>query len=270
MVIPPNKSNAMIATALIADDEPFMRASLRDHLHQFWPNLQIVAEAEDGPSALEKVESHKPSFAFLDIHMPGLTGLQVARSMTMPTHVVFVTAYDSHALEAFEANAVDYILKPVEPERLAKVVEKLKRLTAGGIAPEIDALRSALQKLGVPSPGSARLLDGFAPKKLDWLQVAVGNQIRMINVQDVRYFESDSKYTRVVADGCDGLIRTSLKDLTAQIASEEFIQTHRSTLVNKRFIHTVHRRGELVEIEMKGDKTRLKVSTAHHQLFRAM
>jgi DNA-binding LytR/AlgR family response regulator len=260
----------MFNTALIADDEPFMRESLRDHLHRLWPDLQIVAEAEDGPSALEKIEHLKPNIAFLDIRMPGLTGLQVACSVTAPTHIVFVTAFDSHALEAFEANAVDYIVKPVEPERLAKVVAKLKKLIEGGTAPAIDVLMSALQKMGVPLPGSTVAMDGSAAKRLEWLQVAVGHQIRMVNVQDVRYFESDSKYTRVVAEGCDGLIRTSLKELTEQLASEDFIQTHRSTLVNKRFIHTVHRRGELVEIEMKGDKTRLKVSIANHHLFRAM
>ena len=260
----------MITTALIADDEPFMRESLRDHLHHLWPDLKIVAEAEDGPSALQKIESLRPNMVFLDIRMPGLTGLQVARSMTAPTHVVFVTAFDSHALEAFEANAVDYIVKPVETERLAKVVAKLRKLIEAGAAPAIDVLMSALQKMGVPLPGVTAAMDGSSPKRLEWVQVAVGHQIRMVNVQDVHYFESDSKYTRVVADGCDGLIRTSLKELTEQLASEDFIQTHRSTLVNKRFIHTVHRRGELVELEMKVGKTRLKVSTANHHLFRAM
>lgn len=257
-------------TTIIADDEPFMRESLSDHLHHLWPDLQIVAEAEDGPSALQKIESLRPNIAFLDIRMPGLTGLQVARSMTAPTHVVFVTAFDSHALEAFEANAVDYIVKPVETERLAKVVAKLRKLIEAGAAPAVDVLMSALQKMGVALPGGTAAMEGSAPKRLEWVQVAVGHQIRMVNVQDVHYFESDSKYTRVVADECDGLIRTSLKELTEQLASEDFIQTHRSTLVNKRFIHTVHRRGELVELEMKVGKTRLKVSTANHHLFRAM
>jgi DNA-binding LytR/AlgR family response regulator len=260
----------MITTALIADDEPLLRESLRDHLHHLWPDLQIVAEAEDGPSALEKIESLGANIAFLDIGMPGLTGLQVARLMTVPTHVVFVTAFERHALEAFEANAVDYIVKPVEPERLVKVINKLKKLTAGATAPAIDALMSALQQLHVQLPGSPPSAEGFVPKRIEWIQVAVGHQIRMVNVEDVHYFESDSKYTRVVADGCDGLIRTSLKDLTEQLSSSAFVQTHRSTLVNRRYIQTVHRRGELVELEMKGDKMRLKVSAANHHLFRAM
>jgi DNA-binding LytR/AlgR family response regulator len=259
-----------LTTAIIADDEPFMRDSLRDRLSQLWPELEIVAEAEDGTSALAQIESLKPDIVFLDIRMPGLTGLQVARAMTVPAHVVFVTAYDNHALEAFEANAVDYVVKPLEPERLAKMVSKLKRLSTTGAAPSMESLFSALQKLGVAPAGSTLPQPAPILKRLEWLQVAVGTQIRMVNVQDVHYFESDSKYTRVVADGCDGLIRTSLKDLTEQLANDNFLQTHRSTLVNRRFVHAVHRRGELVELEMKADKTRLKVSTANHHLFRSM
>ena len=230
-----------MTSALIADDEPNMRESLRDHLQHLWPELGIITEAEDGPDALSKIESLKPDIAFLDIRMPGLTGLQVARSITTETHVVFVTAFDNHALEAFEANAVDYIVKPVEPERLAKVIAKLKKLTSEGTGPEVGALLSALKQLGVPLPSSNSAPASQTSKSLEWLQVAVGNQIRMLNVQDVHYFESDTKYTRVVADNCDGLIRTSLKELTEQLASDDFLQTHRSTLVNRRFIHAVHR-----------------------------
>lgn len=256
-------------TALIADDEPNMRESLRDQLHQLWPELQIIAEAEDGPSALSQIESLRPDIAFLDIRMPGLTGLQVARALTVPTHVVFVTAFDTHALEAFEANAVDYVVKPLDTERLAKMVLKLKRLVTSG-TPSMDVLFSALQKLSVGNGGNVHPHGSARPKRLEWLQVAVGTQIRMVNVLDVYYFESDSKYTRVVADGCDGLIRTSLKDLSEQLASDDFLQTHRSTLVNRRFIHAVHRKGDVVELEIRGEKTRLKVSVANHHLFRAM
>lgn len=257
-------------TALIADDEPNMRESLRDSLHQLWPELNIVAESEDGISTLSQIEALKPDIAFLDIRMPGLTGLQVARGVSHPAHIVFVTAFDNHALEAFEANAVDYVVKPLETERLAKMVSKLKRLTESGALPSMDILLSALQRLGVGGSPAGHSQPVSTPKKLEWLQVAVGTQIRMVNVQDVHYFESDSKYTRVVADGCDGLIRTSLKELSEQLGNDDFLQTHRSTLVNRRFIHAVHRRGELVELEIKGGKTRLKVSTANHHLFRAM
>ena len=256
--------------ALIADDEPFMRDSLREQLKLLWPELEIIAEAEDGPSALAHIEALKPNIVFLDIRMPGLTGLQVARAMSVPAHVVFVTAYDNHALEAFEANAVDYLVKPLESERLAKMVSKLKRLTTSGTTPSIDVLLSALMKMGVTAGASTPLQGAVQTKRLEWLQVSVANQIRMVNVQDVHYFESDSKLTRLVADGCTGSIRTSLKDLMEQLASDDFLQTHRSTLVNQRFIQAVHRKGELVELEMKGEKTRLKVSTANHHLFKSM
>lgn len=259
-----------MTTAIIADDEPFMRDSLRGQLTQLWPELDVIAEAEDGPSALAHIEALKPDVVFLDIRMPGLTGLQVARTMTVQAHIVFVTAYDNNALEAFEANAVDYVLKPLDSERLAKMVSKLKRLATAGTAPSMDVLFSALQRLGVTSSANTLAQPVTLPKRLEWLQVAVGSQIRMVNVEDVYFFESDSKYTRVVADGCDGLIRTSLKELTEQLASDNFLQTHRSTLVNRRFIHAVHRKGELVELEMRADKTRLKVSTANHHLFRSM
>ena len=259
-----------MTNALLADDEPFMRDSLRDQLKQLWPELEIIAEAEDGPSALSQIEALRPDIAFLDIRMPGLTGLQVASSLTTPTNVVFVTAFDNHALEAFEANAVDYLVKPIDSERLSRVVAKLKRLTATGAAPALETLMTALQHIGVSLPGGAAPSRPTAARRLEWLQVAVGTQIRMVHVQDVSYFESDSKYTRVVANGCDGLIRTPLKELAEQLASDDFMQTHRSTLVNRRFIQAVHRKGEVVELEMKGDKTRLKVSTANHHLFRAM
>ena len=258
-----------MTTALIADDEPFMRDSLLEQLEMLWPELEIIGEAEDGPSALIKIESLRPDIAFLDIRMPGLTGLQVARSITVPTQVVFVTAYDNHAVEAFEANAVDYVVKPVDPARLAKVVSKLRKMAEAGNPASMTQLLAALQQMGITLPGTPAITQS-ASKRLDWLQVAVGNQIRMVNVQDVHFFESDSKYTRVVSDGCDGLIRTSLKELSDQLASDDFLQTHRSTLVNRRFIRAVHRRGELMELEMVAQKDRLKVSTANHHLFRAM
>lgn len=258
-----------MTTAIIADDEPFMRDSLREQLQLLWPQLEIIAEAEDGPSALIQIESLRPDIAFLDIRMPGLTGLQVARSITVPIQVVFVTAFDNHAVEAFEANAVDYVVKPVDPARLAKVVAKLKKSADTGDHAPMEQLLAVLQKMGVALPG-AQVPTQAPAKQLEWLQVAVGNQIRMVHVEDVRFFESDSKYTRVVADGCDGLIRISLKELVEQLGSGDFLQTHRSTLVNRRFVHAVHRKGELVELEMKGVKDRLKVSTANHHLFRAM
>lgn len=258
-----------MTTAIIADDEPYMRESLRELLLSFWPQLEVIAEAEDGPSALIKIESLRPDICFLDIRMPGLTGLQVAKSITVSTQIVFVTAFDSHAVEAFEANAVDYVVKPVDPARLAKVVSKLKKATETSTPASLEQLLSALQKMGLELSGASALMH-VPTKKLEWLQVSVGTQIRMVHIDDVRFFESDSKYTRVVADGCDGLIRLTLKELMEQMGEGEFFQTHRSTLVNRRFVHAVHRKGDVIEIEIKGVKERLKVSNANHHLFRAM
>lgn len=247
-------------TAVLADDEPHMGEALREQLGVLWPDLEILADATDGPQALLHIERLRPDLAFLDIRMPGLTGLQVARAMTSPSRVVFVTAFDSHALEAFEASAVDYVLKPIEVERLARCVSKLKR----DLAPSPAHLDEALVRLGVSAPAAS------SPRPLQWLQVSVGHQVHMVYVDDVLYFESDSKYTRVVAHGSDGLIRTPLKDLLEQLESQQFLQTHRSVLVNRRFIKAVHRRGDAMEIELRDRPERLKVSTANQHLLRSM
>lgn len=247
-------------TAVIADDEPFMREALREQLQMLWPDLEIVAEAADGPQALRALTVHKPSFAFLDIRMPGLTGLQVAQLVEGRTRVVFVTAYDSHALEAFEASAVDYVLKPLDPARLAKVVTKLQALASSATtsSSQLDALRALSAFDSVP-PGAS----------LEWLHVSTGQQVRLTHVDDVLFFESDTKYTRVVAGEVDGLIRTSLKELIDQLPSS-FVQVHRSAVVNRHFVRAVHRVDDTVELEIKGNNTRLKVSEANRHLFKAM
>jgi len=230
-------------TAILADDEPFMRAALRERLAQLWPELRLLQECEDGIAALQAIQRLRPQLAFLDIRMPGLTGLQVADALQgAATRIVFVTAYDAHAVEAFEAQALDYVLKPVELPRLAKTVARLR-----------DAL----------APSSASGGD-------DWLQVAVGSQVRLLHVDDVQYFESDSKYTRVVAADCDGLIRLSLKELLARLDPARFMQVHRSVVVNRRHVHGVHRDGDALALEIKGRPERLKVSTPYHPLFKAL
>jgi DNA-binding LytR/AlgR family response regulator len=226
----------------------------------------IVGEADDGPKALALIRTHRPDVAFLDIRMPGLTGLEVARSLDVPTQVVFVTAYDSHALEAFEANAIDYVLKPVDPVRIDKVLAKLKRSVHSNTQDSVSVLLEKLQKI----TGKLSEIERDTTKDLTWLQVAVGSQVRMVHINDVIYFESDTKYTRVVADDCDGLIRTSLKDLLEAVDPTTFLKTHRGIVVNRRFVRSVYRQGEVVEIELKGRAEKLKVSTANHHLFRAM
>lgn len=249
-------------TAILADDEPHMRAALRQQLLLLWPELQVLGEAEDGIAALAMIEALQPEIAFLDIRMPGLTGLQVAHALHASTRVVFVTAFDNHALQAFEANAVDYVLKPLETARLAKVVAKLRQ--AGASPVPLQDLATALAQLGIAVPSAA------PPPRLEWLHVAVGKEVCMLHIDDVYFFEADSKYTRVVGEGCDGLIRHSLRQLTDQLDMGMYLQTHRSTLVNRRYIRAVHRHGETMEIELKVDLPRLKVSLPNHHLFRAM
>lgn len=259
--------------AILADDEPLMRAALREHLQTLWPELEIRAEAEDGPSALLKIEIHRPQIAFLDIRMPGMTGLEVARSMTSQTLVVFVTAFESHAVEAFEANAIDYVLKPLESARLAKLIAKLQRKLTEGSCLDGEPLMQALARIGVALPASPLPQTAQNPRALQWLQVATGargNRISMVHLEDVLYFESDTKYTRVVTRDSDGLIRLSLKDVLEHADATTFLQTHRSLVVNRRAIKAVHRNGETVEIELKDRPERLKVSAANHHLFRAM
>ncbi|MDI4633869.1 LytTR family transcriptional regulator DNA-binding domain-containing protein [Pelomonas sp. V22] len=254
-------NTSLALTAILADDEPFMRAALRERLQQLWPELQIVQECEDGLSALQAIQRLQPQLAFLDIRMPGLTGLQVAQSLQGAlTRLVFVTAFDAHAIEAFEAQALDYVLKPVELPRLAKTVARLRQALAEQAAPQqlAQALKN-LQQQPAPRPAAG-----------DWLQVAVGSQVRLVHVDDVQFFESDSKYTRVVAEDCDGLIRLSLKELLERLDPQLFLQTHRSVVVNRRHVRGVHRRGEALELEIKGREERLKVSTQHHHLFKAM
>ena len=253
-----------MSTAILADDEPHMRAALREQLQLLWPGLQILGEAVDGVAALAMITALRPDIAFLDIRMPGLTGLQVAHALQASTRVVFVTAFDNHALQAFEANAVDYVLKPLVTERLAKVVAKLQQATP------LQGLAAALAQLGVAVPAVPPASLAIAAERLEWLHVAVGREVCMLHVDDVYFFEADSKYTRVVGEGCDGLIRHSLRQLTDRLEPGQYLQTHRSTLVNRRHIRAVHRHGEVMEIELKVDLPRLKVSLPNHHLFRAM
>lgn len=248
--------------AILADDEPFMRAALRERLLQLWPELQIEQECEDGVGALKGIQRLQPQLAFLDIRMPGLNGLQVAQALQgAGTRVIFVTAFDTHAIEAFEARALDYVLKPVELPRLAKTVARLRQALAEQAAPQqlAQVLKDLQQQPAVRAAAAG-----------DWLQVAVGSQVRLVHVDDVQFFESDSKYTRVVAEDCDGLIRLSLKELLERLNPQLFFQTHRSVVVNRRHVRGVHRRGEALELEIKGRDERLKVSTQHHHLFKAL
>lgn len=247
--------------AVVADDEPLMRAALIEQLELLWPDLRVVAQAEDGPQALRALSEHRPDFAFLDIRMPGLTGLQVAEIQGGTAQVVFVTAYDQHAVEAFERDAVDYVLKPLNATRLARTVTKLQqRWVAPGSNPSAaisTAAPAEIEKAQQPQP------------PMEWLQVSTGTTIRLVHIDDVMFFESDTKYTRVVGLDCDGLMRTPLKELLPQLPTA-FLQVHRSAIVNRRHVRSVVRVDDNMELEIKGHTQRLRVSEAHRHLFRAM
>jgi DNA-binding LytR/AlgR family response regulator len=207
-------------TALIAEDEPLMRERLKEKLAEAWPELAIVAEASDGDEALALFDAHAPGIAFLDIRMPGRSGLDVAAAIGADCHVVFITAYDQYAIAAFEAGAVDYLLKPVEADRLAQTVDRIRRKLDARPA-DLSALLAELRGK-IPSPS----------RRLRWIKAAVGKQIKLIAVDDVVYFQSDTKYTRVVMAQSEALIRTPLKDLVSELDPDRFWQVHRSTVVN--------------------------------------
>lgn len=267
------------ARAVLADDERLMRDQLRARLHEAWPELQIVAEAKNGLEAVALVEQHRPDIVFLDIRMPGLTGVEAARRIAqMPPaaeaddewlpEIVFITAYDEYAVQAFEQGAVDYVLKPAERERLALTVQRLQaRLAAraSGDAPAAAPLQQLLHEL------SARLNPSAAPRYLQWIQAGVGTAIQMIPVDEVLFFISDEKYTRVQTATLEALIRKPIKELVDELDPKVFWQIHRSTLVNVQAIAAVTRdfRGRQI-VQVKGHPQKLEVSRSYSGLFKGM
>ena len=248
-------------TALIADDEEGPREQLRAALAQVWPELRVRAVAGNGVDAWDAFLEHEPEVCFLDIRMPGLSGIEVARRIAGRAQVVFVSAYDDHALAAFDAGAVDYVLKPVRAERLAQTVQRL-RARAAAPAPAVDA--AALQTLLAQMAGQLQ-----RPAPLAVLQASVGREVRLIRTQDVVYFESDSRYTRVVhADG-DALIRTPLKELLAALDEQQFWQVHRSVIVNHQHISAAVRVDEgQMHLTLRGRRETLPVSRHFQGLFK--
>jgi DNA-binding LytR/AlgR family response regulator len=248
-----------VTTALLAEDEPLMRERLKEKLAEVWPELSIVAEAADGDSALELFAQHEPDIAFLDIRMPGKSGLEVAAAIGSACHVVFITAYDQYALQAFEAGAVDYLLKPVESDRLITTIDRVRKKLA---APPVDlsALLAALRATGRAD----------APR-MKWIKAAVGKQIKLIAVDDVVYFQSDTKYTRVVLASGEALIRTPLKDLLCDLDPEKFWQIHRGTIVNLGCIAGILREDvERQFVLLKNRQEQLPISRQFTQLFKQM
>ncbi|MCV2353639.1 LytTR family DNA-binding domain-containing protein [Paucibacter sp. B2R-40] len=247
--------------ALIADDEEGPREQLRAALKRLWPELDIVAASENGVDAWDDYLEHEPTLCLLDIRMPGLSGLEVARRMSelaAPPQVVFVSAYGDHALSAFEAGAVDYCLKPVEDARLAQALQRVQARLSSRASPQAADLQKLLQHL-LPSPKPA-----MRP-----IQASLGREIKLIAPEEVIYFESDNRYTRVVYQGGEALIRTPLKELLAGLDAEQFWQLHRSVLVNSRCIASAVRVDEnSMHVTLKGREEKLPVSRQFQGLFK--
>lgn len=262
-----SNARATAPRALIADDEPHLAAYLRDQLAAAWPELEIVGIARDGPEALRLIEDEDPDVLFLDIRMPGLTGLEVARRAAEGVHIVFVTAFDQYAVEAFERAAVDFLLKPVNDERLAQTVHRLRQRFRD--PPAGDELKHALDALSrvLPALGGATT----APSRLAWIRASVSNQVRLIAIDEVCYFQANDKYTSVFTTEGESLIRTSLKDLAEQLDPERFWQIHRGTIVNVAHVAATTRdlSGRTL-IKLKSRPETLAVSRAFVHRFRQM
>jgi DNA-binding LytR/AlgR family response regulator len=245
-------------TAILAEDETVLRDELRQHLRELWPALRIVGEAATGVEALDLIERHSPDVLFLDIEMPLLSGLDVAQQAHDRCHIAFVTAYDTHAVAAFETGAVDYVLKPLERNRLRLAVERLQR-RLGSAPPDLSGLLRELTRRAAPR------------NYLRWINASVGQSLRLITVDEVIYFQSDAKYTRVVTATAEAIIRKSLQELQTELDPAIFWPIHRSTLVNANAIAGVSRdfRGRM-SVSLKQRDERLAVSESHQHLFKQM
>jgi len=255
-------------TALIADDEPLLREALERMLARAWPELEIVARARNGREAIDQFDAHQPDICFLDVQMPGKTGVEAAQHIGRRAHLVFVTAYDEYAVQAFAQGVLDYVVKPVEPARLADTVARLQeRLRAAEPALNTDTL---LQQL------AASLERKAVPATLRWVRASVGQLVRLIAVDDIDYLRSTEKYTQVAWRDDTGtpreaVIRTPLKELFAQLDAKQFAQVHRSVVVNLRAIsHVARGENETADIHLKGREEVLPVSRSYLHLFRQM
>ena len=245
-------------SALVAEDEDVLREELCAHLLMLWPQLRIVAQASSGTEAVQHAEHLRPDVLFLDIQMPGLTGLEVARRCGSEAHVVFITAYDSHAVAAFERGAVDYLLKPWMPARLAESVRRIQARMQQSPPDLDDVLRE--------------IAAAVRPRTyLRWINASAGHEVRIITVDELCYLQADSKYTMVVTAGGEALVRSPLRELSAQLDPAQFWQIHRSTVVNVSAIAAVSRdlRGR-VRLRLKARQELLAVSEAHEHLFRSL
>lgn len=248
---------------LVADDEPALAEYLRARLAALWPDANVLPVARNGIEALAAIRENAPEAAFLDIRMPGLTGLELAARIETPTHVVFVTAYDQYAVEAFDRNAVDYLVKPVADERLARAIDRLKAKIAAREAP--PGIGEVLARIAAALPGGG---GGY----LRWVRALKGEDVHQIAVEDVLYFQAQDKYTCVVTRDGELLIRTALSELSKQLDPAAFAQVHRSTVVNLNVVASTRRDlAGRVFVRLKDSRrTELPVSRAYAHLFRQM
>ena len=255
------------ATALVADDEPLLREALVRMLASAWPTLQIVAQARNGREAIEQFDAHRPDICFLDVQMPGKTGVEAAQHIGQRAHLVFVTAYDQYAVQAFSHGVLDYLVKPVEPARLAATVQRLQgRLSAAQPTLNTEALLEQL--------AAALRLPTTQP--LRWVRASIGSTVRLIDVQDIDFLRSEEKYTLVAwrddaGEPREAVIRSALKELLPQLDAAQFAQVHRSVVVNLRAIsHVTRGENETADIHLKGRAETLPVSRTYLHLFRQM
>jgi DNA-binding LytR/AlgR family response regulator len=250
-------------TAVVADDERLMREQMIDRLKEAWPELQIVGEASNGREAVAMVQSLEPDIVFLDIRMPGMDGIQAARALAGQCHVIFVTAHDQYAISAFEQGAVDYLLKPADPERVALTCQRLRARLEQEPDPMNDLLTQLSQRLGS---------GGLKPREyMRWVQASVGANIRMIPTTDILFFRAEDKYTRVQTQRFEALIRKPIKELIDELDPDEFWQIHRATVVRVDAVEQVSRdfRGHQI-VHVKGSEEKLEVSRTFNHLFKQM
>jgi DNA-binding LytR/AlgR family response regulator len=249
----------MKARAVLVEDETLLRQQLEEMLARAWPELEVVATAGDGRQGLAALDRHRPDLLFLDVEMPEMSGLEVARQASGRCHIAFVTAYSQYAVDAFDTGATDYVLKPIDAERLALTCKRLQ----DRLGTQPAAIDSVLNQL------AARV--ALMRPYLRWITAAVGAQVRLVTVEEICYFQADTKYTRVVAAGGESLIQTPLKELLEQLDPSLFWQIHRSTIVNVQAIESVGRDGHgHVSVRLKGRPETLRVSQPFVGRFRQM
>lgn len=249
-------------TALIADDEPNLARYLQKALAEAWPALEVIAVARNGVEAAERIAALQPDVAFLDIKMPGLSGLEVAQGIEGATRVVFVTAYDEYAVAAFEQQAIDYVLKPVKAERLAKTIARVQQALQDGVEASDARMATALQRLLASAP---------APAPLRYVRASQGELTHQIDVADVLFFHADDKYTCVRTAAGEHLIRTPISELAGQLDPGRFAQVHRSTIVNLDHLSGTRRdEASRLFVRIRGHAGELPVSRAYVHLFKAM